>query len=940
MIAGPARRLAGFRFETRSLQKDESLPRMDVAVFVGFAASGPLHKPVATESPEEFKEIFGADVKLAWNAERGEDHYGYLGPAVRAFFRNGGKRCWVVRVAGAAEYNVFTVPGMALANCNGSITPAFLRARSEGSWSDNLRIAAAVQVTPLPIKSIDLNRNSIQILADKNNNLAIGDLVRLNFEQHGYVLYVAVDSIQSSLSSSPLQPARNLWLRKAGGKSPTNGIGKLFAFNTQGALNPLTVRVPIVANAANPIEHSLDWPASDGDQTVCVEVLTSTENSPSPGALVRIDFESDERFWLVISDVVFVEGQATPAEKFVRLSGNGYWESKVPSEELSAPTVDRLTFELWVTQDNQYPMRLNGLGFVAGHPQFWNELPTDYELYSRSSQSSSTTSSVAKSRFALAGGESTTKSFNFAFPMAMEFLPKTFIGPERVTKSFLERDGLHQFDARVFVGSKDATAAKSLVEASSQRVMEVADFLLYQTAEYQPEDPPALEGIYAALAIEEATLIAIPDIVHNGWRLSAPSSPPLSPVIPVDLPGRAKETFTSCETVEIQSPVITTDALRASSGLFHHADQGTFSLYWTPIANSVFELEESQHFDFSGEPTFKSLKSDHYTIYGRKPGDYYFRVRAVIGDKVTQWSHGIVVRVPTAVEWRIIPESSYDPNTFRVVQRALLRMCAGRGDLLAILVLPSHYREDDAIIHIRELMSTTIPFGSDSVQCPQFNNGESAVGSFGAIYHPWLYIRAGEAPNELRLLPPDGSVCGVMAKRALTRGAWIAPANEPIASVVALEPNIAAGRWLDLLAAQVNLVRDEPRGFLMLSADTLSDDEGYRPINVRRLLILLRRLAIRLGAEYAFEPMDDNFHRAVQRAFESMMEFLFAQGAFAGRTPESSFKVIAGPTLNNSLDQEQGRFFVELRVAPSLPLTFLTIRLVQSAARGNITEGT
>ena len=147
MIAGPARRLAGFRFETRSLQKDESLPRMDVAVFVGFAASGPLHKPVATESPEEFKEIFGADVKLAWNAERGEDHYGYLGPAVRAFFRNGGKRCWVVRVAGAAEYNVFTVPGMALANCNGSITPAFLRARSEGSWSDNLRIAAAVQVT-------------------------------------------------------------------------------------------------------------------------------------------------------------------------------------------------------------------------------------------------------------------------------------------------------------------------------------------------------------------------------------------------------------------------------------------------------------------------------------------------------------------------------------------------------------------------------------------------------------------------------------------------------------------------------------------------------------------------------------------------------------------------------------------------------------------------
>ena len=41
---------------------------------------------------------------------------------------------------------------------------------------------------------------------------------------------------------------------------------------------------------------------------------------------------------------------------------------------------------------------------------------------------------------------------------------------------------------------------------------------------------------------------------------------------------------------------------------------------------------------------------------------------------------------------------------------------------------------------------------------------------------------------------------------------------------------------------------------MVLSADTLSDDPDLRPINVRRLLILLRRLALRLGATYVFEP--------------------------------------------------------------------------------------
>src|SRR5262245_64334444 len=37
-------------------------------------------------------------VVLAWDAERGEVVYGYLAAAVRAFFRNGGRRCWIVRV--------------------------------------------------------------------------------------------------------------------------------------------------------------------------------------------------------------------------------------------------------------------------------------------------------------------------------------------------------------------------------------------------------------------------------------------------------------------------------------------------------------------------------------------------------------------------------------------------------------------------------------------------------------------------------------------------------------------------------------------------------------------------------------------------------------------------------------------------------------------------
>src|ERR1043165_6243508 len=101
MCAVRVSRLPGFRFETQSPPLDEVLPRMDIAVFVGFAAAGPLQTPVAIESEAQFAALFGEDVSLAWDVARGEQVNGYLGPAVRLFFRNGGRRCWIIRVAKA-----------------------------------------------------------------------------------------------------------------------------------------------------------------------------------------------------------------------------------------------------------------------------------------------------------------------------------------------------------------------------------------------------------------------------------------------------------------------------------------------------------------------------------------------------------------------------------------------------------------------------------------------------------------------------------------------------------------------------------------------------------------------------------------------------------------------------------------------------------------------
>jgi phage tail sheath protein FI len=210
-------------------------------------------------------------------------------------------------------------------------------------------------------------------------------------------------------------------------------------------------------------------------------------------------------------------------------------------------------------------------------------------------------------------------------------------------------------------------------------------------------------------------------------------------------------------------------------------------------------------------------------------------------------------------------------------------------------------------------------------------SGERDALGFTAMYHGWLTTR--DDDGELRSVAPDGVASGVIARRAIARGAWLAPANEPLSGVIALSRPSTPNRLIALQDAGINVVLHAPRGFTVMCADTLSPDDEVRPINVRRLLILLRRQSLRLGTTYVFEPNDDSFRRMVQRGFEAMLAGLFERGAFAGDTTATAFQVRTDSSLNTSASIDQGRFIVELRVAPARPMTFVTIRLVQTGER-------
>jgi phage tail sheath protein FI len=103
--------------------------RTDITGFIGIAERGPLDLPVPVQSWRQFVSWFG-DVTPV----------GYLAYAVRGFFENGGRRCWIVRVASNDPAGGAACAAVDVGTAAG---PAWrIRAASEGGWGNHVTVSA------------------------------------------------------------------------------------------------------------------------------------------------------------------------------------------------------------------------------------------------------------------------------------------------------------------------------------------------------------------------------------------------------------------------------------------------------------------------------------------------------------------------------------------------------------------------------------------------------------------------------------------------------------------------------------------------------------------------------------------------------------------------------------------------------------------------------
>ena len=328
-------------------------------------------------------------------------------------------------------------------------------------------------------------------------------------------------------------------------------------------------------------------------------------DAPQPGSLIRIDYNKDQ-LWLTVQKRNLLSEDDAALHTTVEIEGTGFWPlNTLPGNLPQQLQADLLSFELWARREGTDPLYLSDLAFNAAHPRFWGALPTDEQVYADTGRPVENSHAApwqeaAHMYFPLARDNSHTED-TFFFPIAMPAIPTFFLGAERRPdiavpnsskkrpETALERDGLDQFDDTLFLDPEIIT------DVTTENLLAKADFI-----SYQHPDPPPLKGIHAALAVEEATIIAVPDAVHLGWTSIYDGGDPQDPSAPTPQPPVAQSpapTFHNCAVAPATpAPVLTQPQPKIQPG--------SYTLSWTAVGTAQqtvrYTLQESTNRDFAG----------------------------------------------------------------------------------------------------------------------------------------------------------------------------------------------------------------------------------------------------------------------------------------------------------------------------------------------------
>jgi Bacteriophage tail sheath protein len=262
-------------------------------------------------------------------------------------------------------------------------------------------------------------------------------------------------------------------------------------------------------------------------------------------------------------------------------------------------------------------------------------------------------------------------------------------------------------------------------------------------------------------------------------------------------------------------------------------------------------------------------------------------------------------------------KTTFTGEDLQVVQQAMVDHCQLMGDRVAILDAPPGLK-------VQDMLDWRAKTNYDS--------------KYATLYWPWIKVSDPASGNNI-LVPPSGHMAGVWARSDATRGVHKAPANEVVRGAIALETRITKGEH-DLLNPEgINCIREFPGlGIRVWGARTISSDQSWRYVNVRRLFNYIEESVLEGTQWVVFEPNDQALWARVRRTITAFLLGSWRDGALFGATPEEAFYVKCDAENNPPESVDAGRLICEIGIAPVKPAEFVVFRIAQYSGGASVSE--
>ena len=578
------------------------------------------------------------------------------------------------------------------------------------------------------------------------------------------------------------------------------------------------------------------------------------------------------------------------------------------------------------------------LGLAPGHPRFVGDLPSDEVRLGvdprRPGDPRSSPRDVRSSPTLAGSGDP-----GFLVPLALG--PVAALGSRPLDpRPEADTDGLRSMTVDRFVDPRVA-------DVDPARLIAEADFLRYQSP-----TPTTLRGIHALLGVDEVTLIAVPDAALPGWADEVTPNAPL--------PDRPAPPTVPPETFELCDP----GAPSAPDPRIEWPESGTarFRVAWPPVPHADrYVIQETTEPATWSPPVEVIRQRPRLEVTDPTAGVHRYRVRGVNEHGEGPWSGWVTATVPGRTE--ATPEPSSNPASTLDLHAALLRMCAARGDMVALLSVPALATPDQVLEHVTALRDCLAPPGppgragyrrptptrsASSASAPCTTHGSSrsptrrprACGAAGMRCLSARRARPRPPARRRRPLGPSGATrrmapspgCSQRGRASAVRGSR--PRTSRSATSWRSTTRSATTTCVRLHAAGVNVVRRLPSGFLVLGCP--HPQRGPDPAHDQRAPAARASSAgsrCCTGPSYVFEPNSDAFRRTDPARIRGHPRVPVRARRVRRRPGRRRLSGSVGDPPNSPQSVDAGRLIVDLQVAPSAPLEFLTVRMVRSGDR-------